>query len=186
MMVGDPDYFVCDIDCSFSLHPFLNGKPTKPLIKQSEVDDAFKVNPYKATREYYNKFDNDAGEDVFLKRSVIRKCCQPYYPVHKNETKTSKYIIAYDPSTKLDNSIIMVAELIRDEEKGLIVKFVNCINLVDILPNGEKAVMQKPQQMKKIKDLIIDYNLGAVDYENIDQIIIDAGAGGLYQSHLTK
>ena len=32
MMMGDPEYFVCDLDCTHSLHPFLNGKPTKPLI----------------------------------------------------------------------------------------------------------------------------------------------------------
>lgn len=57
MMMGDPDYFVADIDCEFSLHPFMNGKPMKPLIKQSEVDDAFKTNPYRAQREYYNRFD---------------------------------------------------------------------------------------------------------------------------------
>lgn len=32
MLLGDKDYFVCDIDCSFSLHPYMNGKPMKPLI----------------------------------------------------------------------------------------------------------------------------------------------------------
>ena len=32
MLQGDPNYFVCDISCEFSLHPFMNGKPMKPLI----------------------------------------------------------------------------------------------------------------------------------------------------------
>ena len=51
MMLGDPNYFVCDIDCQFSLHPFIDGKPSKPLVSQETIDDAFKTNPYRATRE---------------------------------------------------------------------------------------------------------------------------------------
>ena len=59
MMMGDPEYFVCDLDCTHSLHPFLNGKPTKPLITQQTIDDAYNTNPYRCMREYWNKFDND-------------------------------------------------------------------------------------------------------------------------------
>lgn len=51
MLLGDPNYFVCDIDCSFSLHPMMNGKPMKPLVRQDEIDNAFATNPYKAQRE---------------------------------------------------------------------------------------------------------------------------------------
>ena len=51
MLQGDPNYFVCDIDCSFSLHPMMNGKPMRPLITQDEVDNAFATNLYKAERE---------------------------------------------------------------------------------------------------------------------------------------
>ena len=29
MLLGDPNYFVADINCEFSLHPFMDGKPTK-------------------------------------------------------------------------------------------------------------------------------------------------------------
>ena len=91
---------------------------------------------------------------------------------------TKKYIIAYDPSSKLDNSIVGIAELFRDEEKGLMLKMVNCVNLIELLPNGEKAIIQKPQQIELIKKMLLDYNRGALDYENIDLFIIDAGAGG--------
>lgn len=59
MLMGDPEYFVCDLDCTHSLHPFLNGKPTKPLITQQTIDDAYNTNPYRCMREYWNKFDND-------------------------------------------------------------------------------------------------------------------------------
>ena len=55
MLLGDPNYFVCDISCEFSLHPFMNGKPMKPLITQDEVDNAFATNPYKAEREQIEK-----------------------------------------------------------------------------------------------------------------------------------
>ena len=178
MLVGDPDYFVCDIDCQLSLHPYKDGKPMKPLVSQATIDAAFKTNPYKATREYYNKFDNDAGEDVFLRRSVIRKACQTYYPVHENEDGKKKYIIAYDPATKLDNSIIMVAEIFRDEQRGLMAKFVECINLIEETASGQKMVIQKPEQLEILKNVIVKFNKGAVDYDNIINLCLDAGAGG--------
>lgn len=177
MLLGDPNYFVADIDYHFSIHPYMNGKPQKPQLNEDVVRNAFETNPYKARREYENIFDRDGGEDVFVKRSTINKYSQPYYPVYQNDG-TKKYLIAYDPATKLDNSIVTIAELFRDEERGLMVKFVNCVNLVEILSNGEKAVMQKPKQIERIKDLIVDYNLGALDFENIVEFSIDAGAGG--------
>lgn len=100
------------------------------------------------------------------------------YPIFENEDGTKKYIIAYDASTKLDNSIILVGELFKDEERGWMVRLVNCINLVEVLRNGEKAIIQKPEQIERLKDLILDYNKGALDYENIDMLILDSGAGG--------
>ena len=177
MLMGDPEYFVCDLDCSHSLHPFLNGKPAPPLVTQDVIDDAFKTNPYRATREYYNRFDSDGGEDVFVKRSVLNKFSVPMEPVFKNDG-TKKYIVSYDPASRVDNSIIAVAELFYDEERGYMCKFVNCINLVEILKNGEKTLIQKPEQIERLKNIILDYNRGALDYENIDMLIIDAGAGG--------
>ena len=177
MMMGDPEYFVCDLDCTHSLHPFLDGKPTKPLLTQATIDDAFKTNPYRATREYYNKFDNDGGEDVFVKRSVINKFSVPMAPEFKNPGN-KKYIISYDPASKLDNSVMMAAELFKDEQRGWMVRFVNCVNLIEVLKNGEKVLIQKPEQIERLKDFILDYNRGALDYDNIDQLIIDAGAGG--------
>lgn len=51
MLLGDPEYFVADINCEMSLHPFINGKPAPPLVSQATIDDAFKTNPYRAERE---------------------------------------------------------------------------------------------------------------------------------------
>ena len=177
MLLGDPDYFVCDIDCNFSLHPFMNGKPYQAQLTQKTVDDAMATNPYRAQREYFNTFDHDGGEDVFVKRSTILKNSYSYYPVYENDGE-KKYIICYDPSSKLDNSVVLIGEIFRDKEKGLMLKLVNCENLIELLPSGEKAIIQKPQQIEMIKDLIINYNKGALDYDNIELVCIDAGARG--------
>lgn len=177
MLLGDPDYFVCDIDCNFSLHPFMNGKPYQAQLTQKTVDDAMATNPYRAQREYFNTFDHDGGEDVFVKRSTVLKNSYSYYPVYENDGE-KKYIICYDPSSKLDNSVVLIGEIFRDKEKGLMLKLVNCENLIELLPSGEKAIIQKPQQIEMIKDLIINYNKGALDYDNIELVCIDAGAGG--------
>lgn len=73
MLMGDPEYFVCDLDCSHSLHPFLNGKPAPPLITQETIDDAFKTNPYRATREEPKVilpiFGNKYGKSIELLES---------------------------------------------------------------------------------------------------------------------
>lgn len=131
---------------------------------------------------YYNVFDEDSGPNVFIKRAIINKFSEPFYPIYENDRPMTdvehKYIIAYDPSTKLDNSIVMVAELFHDEEKGYWVKFVNCVNLVEILKNGEKVLIQKPDQIDMIKNMMLSYNKGSLDYDSIDFLIIDAGAGG--------
>ena len=56
----------------------------------------------------------------------------------------------------MDNSIVGIAELFRDEEKGLMLKMVNCVNLIELLPNGEKAIIQKPQQIELIKKMLLE------------------------------
>ena len=126
---------------------------------------------------YHNRFDRDGGEDVFVKRSVILKNSFSYYPEYENDG-TKKYILVFDPASKLANSVVMIAELFRDESKGLMVKIVNCVNLIELLPNGEKAIIQKPEQIERVKQLLLDYNKGALDYDNIDLFSIDAGARG--------
>ena len=177
MLLADPDYFVCDLDCSHSLHPFLDGKPMDPLIRQSEVDDAFAANPYKAAREYNNIFDRDGGEDVLVKRSTVNKNSVAFNPEYENNGKKT-YIVTYDPSSKVDNSVVLISELIRDEKKGLMLKFENCVSFIEVLKNGEKAIMQYPEQIERIKRIILKYNKGYLDYDGIDKLIIDAGSGG--------
>lgn len=179
MLLGDTDYFVCDLDSDFSLHPFKRGKPFRPLVSKAEIENAYATNPFKAAREYGNKFDSSGGLDALVKRSVIEKYSMAYEPIFANPDNETRYIIAYDPSTKIDNAVVGVGELIHTEEKGWILKLVYMKNLIEILKSGEKAVIQKPEQVQFIKDLLLDFNGANVpEYQNIYKFIIDAGAGG--------
>jgi len=68
--------------------------------------------------------------------------------------------------------------MFRDEEKGLMLRLVNCANLIELLPSGDKAVIQKPEQIEILKKMMLDYNQGALDYDNLELVAIDAGSGG--------
>ncbi len=177
MLEGNKEYFVCDLDSEFSLHPMINGKPSKPLVKKSIIEDAYRVNKFKAAREYGNIFDKTGGQDALVNRGTLDKYSIPYEPIKKNE-ENKKYLIIFDPSSKRDNSMVLIVEIFEDEKKGYMLKVVNCRNLIETLANGEKLIIQKPEQVDILKSVILDYNEGAVDYENIERLIIDAGAGG--------
>lgn len=177
MIMGNKDYFVCDIDCRFSLAPKMNGEPFKPLLTQAVIDDAIAKNEFRANREYFNKFDVSGGQDCLVNKGTLNKCSYGYYPSFKYEDG-KKYIIVYDPSSKLDNSVILVAELFHDEEKGWMAKIINCRNLIENKKGGGKKIIQKPDQIEILKEMLLDYNGPALDYENIEKVIIDAGAGG--------
>lgn len=177
MMMGNFDYFVCDIDCRFSLHPKMNGKDYRPLVSQSTIDDAIAKNEYRANREYFNKFDTSGGQDCLVSKLTLLKNSQGYMPSLSYEAG-KKYIIIYDPSSKRDNSVILVAELFRDPVKGYMCKIVNCVNFIETTEGGSKKILQKPEQIDKLKKMLIEYNGPANDYDNLERVIIDAGAGG--------
>ena len=177
MLCGDPNYFVCDLDSTFSLYPSKNGEPFKALVKKSVVDDAYRTNPFRAAREYGNKWDTSGGVDALVKRTTLEKYAQSYLPVFGGE-KGKIYIIAYDPSSKLDNSVIGIAELWRDELKGWMGRMVNMINLIEVLKNGEKVLIQKPEQVERLKEILLFYNGKSNDYDSLYKVLIDAGSGG--------
>ena len=177
MMMGNKDYFVCDLDCRFSLHPKKNGKPMTPLVSKQVVDNAIAQNEFRANREYFNKFDLAGGQDCLVNKMTLVRNSRGYMPVFEHE-EGKRYIIVNDPSSKVDNSIVLVAELFRDEEKGWMVKIVNCRNLIEKGKGGNKIILQKPQQIEIIKQMIVDYNGPHPDYVNLERIIIDAGSGG--------
>jgi len=167
MMLGNTSYFVADLDYHQSIAPFLNGKPMQPLVSLEEVERMYATQPYKAEREFGNKWSGDQGEDVLVKRTTIEKFSKPMYPEFSNDG-TKKYIICYDPASRQDNSVVLVAELFRDEEKGLMLKLINMRNLVEQLKGGQVGIIQKPEQVEILKGMMLDYNLGYQDYEGLD------------------
>lgn len=178
MIAGDPEYFVCDITCELSLNPYMDGKPYSPLLSREVIDDAMRKNEYKATREYYNKFDIAGGQDALVKRTTLIANSYAYAPIYQNENDIKQYVIAYDPATKLDNSMIGIGEIFTHPENGLMLKIVDMINLIEKGSNGEKKVIQKPDQVEILKKILLKYNGRVPDYDNLIRVLIDAGSGG--------
>ncbi len=177
MIMGNPDYFVCDISCEFSFAPTMNGKPYAPLLERSVVEQALAQNAFRANREYYNKFDVTGGQDNVVSATKLQRCSEAYFPVFEHE-EGKRYIIVNDPSSKIDNSFVLIAELFLDPDKGYMCRIINARNLVEHRKDGSKKIIQKPEQIEILKKYIVDYNGPANDYDNLEQVIIDAGAGG--------
>lgn len=180
MIMGDPDYYVVHLDCEQAFKPTLRGEIIAPLLSRSTVKSEMRTNPEKARREYYCIFTTDAGNDAIVKRGVIIRNEETRPPVLSGDGK-HKYIIAYDPARQRDNSFILVGEVYEeknpDGSKDIRCRLVNGINLLDV-GKKIKSPMQTPDQVKYLKQVILDYNAGADNYDNIVGIYIDAGAGG--------
>ena len=178
---GDPDYVVLHIDCEQAFHPTLHGEVIAPLLQRSQVESEMRINPEKARREYYCIFTTEAGSDAIVRRGVITRNEEIRKPLLYNDTGDRKFIIAYDPARSMDNSIILVLEVYEleqiDGSKDIRGRIVNCVNLIDV---GKKTrtPMQTPDQVRYLKQLILDYNGGADAYGNILGVYIDAGSGG--------
>lgn len=179
------DYFTASLDCDVVIGATLRGKKLNiPLLSQTKVDAEMSINPTKALREYYNKFDADGGEQQPIKKAEILRNSKAYKPILCNDTPKEErhFAIAFDPAHDFDNSIISVAEYYRglcnNNEIEWRMKIVNCINLTD-LGSKKHTPMKQPDQINKLKQIILDYNgKGVSDYKNIDCILIDSGAGG--------
>jgi hypothetical protein len=106
--------------------------------------------------------------------------------IRRNETfivpevyyhKGGKYVIAFDPARTKDNSVLTIMRIIYDKDIGYYGEIVNCINLVD-LASKKKYKLDSGRQLEIIKETLLNYNSQAPDYENIEMLEIDAGAGG--------
>lgn len=177
MMMGIPGYFCADVNCEMPLHPYLNGLATPPLLKQSEVDNALRTNEYKALREYYNIFDTNGGTDAAVPRSAIIRNEEVYLPSDRSQGSDKRYVLLYDPALQMDNSFVLVGEIFKDPEKGYMGRIVNGINLVERISPTDKKPLRIPEQKEWITKLLLLYNGGNNEYDNLD-MCIDAGAGG--------
>lgn len=176
MLAGDRDYFVCDMICDVAINTFMNGKEYVPLLSQDKVDTAMKNNPTKALREYFNKATTNCAPDQIVSWGAIRRN-ETFMLPRLYWNPGSKYIIAFDPCRLNDNAIVLVGELYEDSQLGLCMKIVNCINMID-KNTGNKYKLSLPEQRAKLKSIILKYNGQNADYEYIDSIQFDLGAGG--------
>ena len=179
MIWGSKDHFVADINCEIMFNATYRGKiyPASLLTKE-KVDNAMRENKEKALREYYNIFTSDGGADAIFKRSMIVKNSTIRPPIMFNDTKDRLFALAYDPARSMDNSFVLVGEYYKDSSVNWRMRIANGINFMD-LSKKNKTPMRTPEQVKKLKQLILDYNGDGVDdYTNISNIFIDAGSGG--------
>ena len=179
-IMGDPDYCILHIDCEQMFHPTLRGEEIAPLLSRSSVESEMKTNPEKGRREYYCQFTSEAGANAIIKRGVITRNEKIYVPVLSNAKRDKKFVIAYDPARSRDNSVILVAEIYKEKNNGLAeykMRLANVINLVDVGRKLKKP-MRTPEQIKYLKQIILDYDGGTPNYDNILAIMIDSGAGG--------
>jgi len=179
MILGDDRYFVADINCDIVINATFHGKKhSASLLTQETVDAEMRNNPEKGLREYYNKFTQDGGVNQIIKRSLITRNSQTYAPVLFNDTGNRQFVLCYDPARNIDNSTVLVAEVLEDEEKGYYLKIVNSVNFTDLNIRKKKKPMRTPEQIENLKQMLLDYNgKKSIEYENV-MMLIDGGAGG--------
>ena len=175
MLAGNRDYFCCDMTCEVAIKTYLNGKPYLPLLTQDKVDAALKSDRDKALREYYNAPMLDAGAGAIVRRSTILRNEHFYLPVLERQPGRS-YALAMDPARSGDNSIISVMEEYEDPALGLCGNICNCVNLVDTA-SRKHYKLDSTRQVAELRAMLLRYG-GKADYEFIDTVLIDAGAGG--------
>lgn len=180
-IMGDPDYCVLHIDCELAFRPTLHGEVIAPLLSRSTVESEMRTNPEKARREYYCEFTTEAGADAIVKRGVITRNEETRKPLHVNDTGQRKFWLCYDPARLRDNSVVLVGECYETPlPDGTSEKKARIVNLVNLLDVGKKikSPMQTPDQVGYLRQMILDYNGGADNYDNILGIYVDAGSGG--------
>lgn len=180
MLMGDKKYFVCNYNIDMVMKAKYNGLPYPPLISKDKVDKAMGDNREKALRELYNKFSADTHEGQILTRREIMQHTKRTPPLLYNDTGNKLFILAWDSARLNDNSVIGIAEVYIEPEKGWCMKIANVVSLVDIATK-KKTPMRLPEQVKKFQDILLDYNgndMQKLDYENIKAVICDSGSGG--------
>ena len=180
MLKGNQHYFACNFTVEAVMKAKFNGDPYPPLISQDKVDNAMADNRDKALRELYNKFSADSYDEQILSRRDLRQCTTNRMPLLVNDTGDRLFVFAWDSARLNDNSVIGVAELTFDSNKGWCMDIGNVVSLVDISTKS-KTPMRMPEQVGEFKKLLLKYNGNdkmKLDYENIKAVICDSGAGG--------
>lgn len=178
MFLGDKRYFVADISSDVVISATFNGKlyPVS-LLSQETVDAAMRENKEKAMREYKNIFTTEGSDNQIIKRAMIIRNSEVRPPTLSNNGNQI-FVMAVDPARSNDNSVCTIAEIYEDENIGYKMKISNNVSWTD-LEKKKKTPIKTPDQIKDFKRMLLEYNgIKSADYENIHQVLIDAGAGG--------
>lgn len=176
MIAGNRNYFVCDMPCTTAIKVFMHGKPYQPLLSQETVDAAMVENSEKAKREYWNIPTRDGGINQIVKWATIRRNERFIVP-HATWTPENRIVLAFDPARTGDNSILSAMQLYEDPDYGLCGDIINCVNFIDTA-SKKKYKLDSNRQVDLIRQYLLAYNGDNPDYEYIDGIYVDSGAGG--------
>lgn len=179
MLMGNDKYFVADINCEVPKNPTVNGQKITPLLSQEEIDRKMRENEIAAMREYYNIFDHFDLEDCVVSRSDILANTKYFTPFYHCNAYALKYVIAFDPASKVDNSPVLVMEITKNKETNeLQGRTVYMENLVVTYGDGSKRPMRIDEQVERLRDLVFTFNgKDTPAYEKVT-LLIDAGAAG--------
>lgn len=174
MLAGNTRYFVADVNCDIPMHPTINGMPQKPLLMKEEIDRKMRENEIAAMREYYNLFDNFDSEDSVVTRTDIAENEEYFMPQTSWGGKKHKYIITYDPASRVDNAPVLITEILKCDDGIIRGKFCHMENLVFTYGDGSKRPMKIEEQVKRLRQIIYEYNGkdNIAPYENV-MVLID-------------
>lgn len=175
MLVGNEKYFVADLSCDIPLNPTMNGIKVKPLLSLEEVERKRRENEIACNREYYNIFDNFDLEDSVVSRTDIVQNEENVVPQLGWGGKKHRYVIAFDPAAKVDNSPVLIMDIIKNSEDGHIQgRMVHMENLVVTFGDGSKRPMRIDEQVQRLREIIYEYNGrdNTAPYNNV-MVLID-------------
>lgn len=190
MLIGDNNYFSVNYDANMLLSAKADGIEHDPLISKDLIEKAMTEDKERALREYYNKFSADSFQGQIVSRRDIMQLTEIRPPLLTNDTGNRQIVMAWDSARLNDNSVVVIAEFyekIEIDEKtkkkknlGWHMRILNVVSFVDV-NTKQRTPMRFPEQVKEFKKLLLAYNgteHGRQDYEQIKQVIFDAGAGG--------
>lgn len=118
----------------------------------------------------------DGGVSQIIKWGTVRRNEKLIIP-YAEWKPTNRIVLAFDPARTGDNSILTAMNLYEDPDLGLCGDIVNCVNFIDTA-SRKKFKLDSNRQIALLRQYLLDYNGDNPDYEYIDSLLIDAGAGG--------
>lgn len=178
MFEGDKNYFCCDLNAYTILNcSSLDGVKIKSHLTEEQIQKSIDEDPDLADRELFNRFRKGGGQNAVVSMDCIIHNSKVRVPLLYNDTGKKKFIFCYDPARNFDGSVLTIFQIINDKNSGYRLKLENSISMVD-KETRNKTPLPMNEQLKIIKQLMIDYNGDrAAEWENIE-FYIDAGSGG--------